>query len=529
MAGVVNMEELGALLQMGMRILPAPLSSPAGGSIVTTFISCSRFWMMFYAFWLLFMDMFFTIFPTTLIFISILTLILHYTRIPTPPNQFVHAVFGMDPNIAMNNPAADDNRKSWTSASTIARQLANQVMDSAINYGQSSTNPTVIAGLSALKNTSVGKSSGKDGFTTPTPDLILEQGLISSKNEAPLPVIGHRGAGADVPENCLGALEYCKEKGCDFVFFDVSLTKDNVGVLFRDEDLVRMAGINKKLKLLTWGQVKNVDVSTLHNHKDKFKGQKTIPSLESALDTCIDLNLKFFINVVDSSDEMIEVVCNAYKTRKALYSMAAVTSFHWKVIYEIRKRDPKIIGCLAFPLSQESKFGKLNLLSKAGNHLLQSSGVSFIEWWHQCYDNFLDWFLENFLWWYLGLTAIFIHKDGISKNEIRDWGLRGIRVFLWMVDNKEEKSYVNKALKVGYLTDTIENDPVLISRNANKGSSPKGKNKKGPNVSLAETAPLEDYLTSDDSLHSIVPSPQESQIPNAYLQQMLNRAAAKLH
>jgi glycerophosphoryl diester phosphodiesterase len=361
-----------------------------------------------------------------------------------------------------------------------------------------------------------------DGYATPAPDLILEQGVVPDKYEVPLPVIGHRGASADVPENCLGALEYCKGKGCDFAFLDVSITKDNVGVLFHDESLARIAGISKKLKDLTWDQVQDVDVSELHHHRDKFRGQ-SVPSLELAVDTCIELNIKFFINVVDSSDEMIDAVCRAYKLNKAMYSMAAVTSFHWKVIYGIRKRDPKIIGCLAFPLSHESK---QKLDPSARTYSLQSSGISAMEWLNETYANFLDWFVEAFLWWYLGLTAVFIHKDCISKTEIRDWGSKGIRVFLWMVDTKEEKQYINKILKVGYLTRTLANDPILTSRKKNKESAADS-NRRKLSKSFAGSKNSAESVSSEDSMHSIPPSPEMS-LHSEYIQQMLARAAAQL-
>ena len=60
--------------------------------------------------------------------------------------------------------------------------------------------------------------------------------------------IAHRGAfnNIDIPENSLLAFKKAIDMKWD-IELDVQLTKDNVLVVFHDEDLKRMTGISKKI------------------------------------------------------------------------------------------------------------------------------------------------------------------------------------------------------------------------------------------------------------------------------------------
>jgi len=52
-------------------------------------------------------------------------------------------------------------------------------------------------------------------------------------------VIGHRGACGYAPENTLVSLREAARRGVQWVEFDVMLSRDQVPILFHDEDLAR--------------------------------------------------------------------------------------------------------------------------------------------------------------------------------------------------------------------------------------------------------------------------------------------------
>ena len=67
--------------------------------------------------------------------------------------------------------------------------------------------------------------------------------------------IAHRGYfNAEHPENSLGAFQRAKEHGFA-VELDIQMTKDDVIVVFHDNDLKRMCGVDKMVKELTYAEI----------------------------------------------------------------------------------------------------------------------------------------------------------------------------------------------------------------------------------------------------------------------------------
>lgn len=290
-----GIQDVTHLLRVGMRILPQPVTHAANG-LLQTFLACSRFWLLVYAAWLLIMDMFFTIFPTTIIFVCVLSLFMHYTKLPGPPSQFVHAVLGLNPNVQSPESVATSSNKV-----DALRDFASSAFQSALGaftIAGGGSGQQYLMDFATRKLQQKGKENARVGFATPVPDALLEFETVAVKDK--VTVIARRGAGQDVPENSLGAFEYCKQKGCHVVQFDVRLSADNVAVVFHDDDLIRMGGMNRKVKEMTVLQIKRV-LLTEHAHSTAFKRQR-IPDLEAAVEKCIELNLKFILNIVDPDD-----------------------------------------------------------------------------------------------------------------------------------------------------------------------------------------------------------------------------------
>ena len=87
-------------------------------------------------------------------------------------------------------------------------------------------------------------------------------------------VLAHRGLVSEfVPENTLKAFADALHAGADVIETDIQCTKDGVPIVFHDDDLIRLAGIPKKISECTWKEISVIDIGF----------GKRIPSLEQAL------------------------------------------------------------------------------------------------------------------------------------------------------------------------------------------------------------------------------------------------------
>lgn len=90
----------------------------------------------------------------------------------------------------------------------------------------------------------------------------------------------HRGDTREAPENSLRAVRAAIENGVDAVEIDAQLTKDGVVVLHHDYNLRRMAGLQMRVKDLTFDELTMVNIGSRLN---KTVEPERIPMLAEAL------------------------------------------------------------------------------------------------------------------------------------------------------------------------------------------------------------------------------------------------------
>lgn len=112
-------------------------------------------------------------------------------------------------------------------------------------------------------------------------------------------LIAHRGASALAPENTLCAFRMAKEKGADWVEFDVMLTQDEVAVVFHDETLDRTTNGTGLISEHTLAQIKALDAGEWFNKS--FKKER-IPTLEETINLLIALDLNANIEIKPCGD-----------------------------------------------------------------------------------------------------------------------------------------------------------------------------------------------------------------------------------
>lgn len=101
-------------------------------------------------------------------------------------------------------------------------------------------------------------------------------------------VIGHRGAKAYAPENTLASIHTAADLGIEWVEIDVKLTRDNVPVIFHDEELERCTDMSGLMKDIDFKTVQELDAGSWYG--ESFLNER-IPTLEDALNAILDRRL----------------------------------------------------------------------------------------------------------------------------------------------------------------------------------------------------------------------------------------------
>jgi glycerophosphoryl diester phosphodiesterase len=101
-------------------------------------------------------------------------------------------------------------------------------------------------------------------------------------------IIGHRGCARYAPENTLEGIHTAADMDVKWVEIDVKLTKDQVPIIFHDEELERTTGVSGNIADLTLQEVKELDAGSWFG--ESFIGVK-VPTLEEAVDVLLERDL----------------------------------------------------------------------------------------------------------------------------------------------------------------------------------------------------------------------------------------------
>lgn len=139
-------------------------------------------------------------------------------------------------------------------------------------------------------------------------------------------IIAHRGIfnNVDIPENSISAFN--KAVLADIpIELDVQLTKDNVLVVFHDDNLVRMTKKNNVLQEMYYDDIKNL---RLLDTKEK------IPTLKEVLKL---VNDKVLIDIEIKNTKKVKEVCDILITELDGYNNYIIKSFSPKIVRYLKK------------------------------------------------------------------------------------------------------------------------------------------------------------------------------------------------
>lgn len=178
-------------------------------------------------------------------------------------------------------------------------------------------------------------------------------------------LIAHRGAfdNVSIPENSIKAFSEAIKLNLA-VEYDVQLTKDNVLIVFHDDNLYRMTGVDKKIEDVTFDEISKL---TLLNTKEH------IPTLKEVLKLIDD---KVFMDIEIKNTKKYKVLCDFLINELKNYNNYSLKSFNPKIVrylknnykdinigYLIGDYYDKGIFNLILPTKSIIKYSKCNFIS----------------------------------------------------------------------------------------------------------------------------------------------------------------------
>ena len=145
-------------------------------------------------------------------------------------------------------------------------------------------------------------------------------------------LIAHRGLWSeDIAENTITAFENAVNHGFA-IETDVWRLKDDTLVIFHDDDLTRLCGVNKKI----------TDIENTEELKTyKIKGKDTIPTLDELLEVVNGkVELLIEIKTYEFNGKTEKLIYEKMKSYKGKY---AIESFNFNSVMWFKKNAPEVV------------------------------------------------------------------------------------------------------------------------------------------------------------------------------------------
>jgi glycerophosphoryl diester phosphodiesterase len=233
--------------------------------------------------------------------------------------------------------------------------------------------------------------------------------------------IAHRGGFEGVAvENSIATIKSAVKSKFKYIEVDVQITKDKQLVLFHDDDLKRLAQINKRIEDLSY-----LDLTKIELSQGKFNAK--IEKLEDLLVEIREHKIFLFLDVKPASRDNLGYVRKIYAmlVEYGVLEYCCITSFSSLVLLYFRLLDQK----MALSLSVEKETDDLIAIMLYKIRTLV---------------------LPDLLW----LNFLLIQNNLFSRDFVERARKNNIQVLAWTINDKIDKDYYNK-YKIGYLTDFI--------------------------------------------------------------------------
>ena len=213
-----------------------------------------------------------------------------------------------------------------------------------------------------------------------------------SFNTQSIQIIGHRGSAAPFQENTLEAILYGILSGARMIEIDLRLSKDKEVILSHNENLSKIAGINKNISDKTWEELsllqikKKKEIFRLARLKDVFK------SVPGDIQFYLEIKTSISLHSSEWDKKLVDKVISLIKKEK-IKKQCLVMSFEQDIAYYVKKKYPSHrVGII---LDSKTKLNTLikntkikfdclavnyKLLTKRNLQIIRSSGIPLIVW-----------------------------------------------------------------------------------------------------------------------------------------------------
>lgn len=153
-------------------------------------------------------------------------------------------------------------------------------------------------------------------------------------------VTAHRGSSAKAPENSLSAIRQAIADRADFAEIDVQESADGELVLLHDSDLMRVAGLPRKIWEVDYAEIRDLDAGSWFS--PEFAAER-IPTLDQAIETArgrIALNIEIKLNGHDQrlAEAVAETVAAAGFAEQCI-----ITSLDRDALARVRQSAPQLV------------------------------------------------------------------------------------------------------------------------------------------------------------------------------------------
>lgn len=264
--------------------------------------------------------------------------------------------------------------------------------------------------------------------------------------------VAHRAACLDAPENSIEALRLAHRNGAKVVEFDVSFTSCMSAVVFHDDEVDRITTGVGKINSISHSNLKKLNLATKHPLGEQYD-HVAVPDLGEFVAECVQLNMKMIIDLktYEAIEETTNAVLELYSKFPVMRTTAMVTSFFPQLLYSIRSKNPDIVCSVSTRpnfLASSTFDGNVESLKPRFSGIKQSLAVIA--------DMIYPWLLKHFIWDFVGISAVLVHKACITPMYVSAWRQKGVRVMAWNVNDPLEKANLRYNLGVQCLTDTLE-------------------------------------------------------------------------
>lgn len=169
--------------------------------------------------------------------------------------------------------------------------------------------------------------------------LISWQIVASVSIEDQVAVTAHRGSSLAAPENTMSAVRLAIEHGADIAEIDVQETADGEIVLLHDDDLMRVASLNKRISELSFAEVQELDAGSWFS--SEYAGER-IPRLLDIIQLArgrIQLNIELKGTKKPSrvTQRVVEMV-----RQQDFLEQCVITSLDREALREVKKLEERL-------------------------------------------------------------------------------------------------------------------------------------------------------------------------------------------